>query len=54
MSPLSGLIALIVMLPVILLLAFLEHHCDTDEEWADMRPPPDPRRNTWPEERIEA
>lgn len=51
MSPfLSGFLALVVLLPAVVLLGWLEHRCDSDgaSAW------PERRRTTWPREDIEA
>ena len=53
MNPLlSGFLALVVMLPVVVILGWLEHRAD-EEERRGVRPV-DCRQTTWPDEDIEA
>ena len=52
-SVLSGLIALVVCLPIVVLLGLAAHFLDDEEEPCAM-PERRPARNTWTRERIEA
>ena len=52
-SVLSGLLALVVCLPIVVLLGLAAHYLDDEEEPCAM-PERRPERNMWTRERIEA